>query len=148
MLSARQYAEKWPNYCKTCFGHGSFVQYEDHGMGIGYEELWEPCATCIVWAFCPRCGENQYEEWWMHWVILVEYTFEQIYIYILNAPKSPRWLRKAFGLVGRLGSWFGKFIPDKDMSFFEDILHVCIHCKWSDGTPGMPEGPDPEEVDF
>ena len=146
--SAEEYVAQWPHHCKECGGQGSFVHYEDHGMGIGYEEIWEACDNCIAWTFCPRCGMSQYEETWKHWVLLFEYAFDRVYVVVLNSPKAPGWLRWTFGRVSKIGGWFGRFIPDMDEAFFEDILHECVNCKWIDGTPGMPIGPDPEEVAF
>lgn len=55
----REWAEKWPNHCKTCEGHGEFHFTENgapHGAGYWPMDMSEPCDDCTGKGICPRCG--------------------------------------------------------------------------------------------
>lgn len=55
------YAEKWPNYCKTCEGAGGrSYSYDPSPSGVGLSAGWftefDPCRDCVEKGVCPRCA--------------------------------------------------------------------------------------------
>ena len=62
----KQYAQKWPNYCRTCEGHGLVWSCENlapHGGGHWGHWSQGPCVECYEVGICPRCGHQHSPEW-------------------------------------------------------------------------------------
>jgi len=58
-----EWAKKWPNHCKECYGWGGMYSTYDPSpsgvsLGAGFMTDFDPCFECMKYEICPRCGEN------------------------------------------------------------------------------------------
>lgn len=50
------WVSRWPNYCKSCDGAGSWTDYENLGDGLGGMPVTNFCDDCVGIGKCSRCG--------------------------------------------------------------------------------------------
>lgn len=53
------YEQKWPKYCRSCFGWGGRATYDNRPTFMAPEPPgFDECMSCVANDVCPRCGEE------------------------------------------------------------------------------------------
>lgn len=55
--AVEEYEQKWPNWCRNCFGMGGFVIRNYPSEPDDYEI----CSHCMEKGVCPRCGQTVWD---------------------------------------------------------------------------------------